>query len=203
MKRKIAGVISGVMVLAALTGCGESKGSEEAAYVKGLLDVAYNQGVEDYADITGIAENEAKEFTQQSLQTEAEVLTAYLGIPDASGEAVEMLTEFCGKMYEKASYQVDTKDDNVQVTIKPLDIFSSEEVEDYIDEYNKREFIDGDPSCTDADFVDGIVTLLEKELEDPSYEKEVKVEVSVEKDGESYSVSDEDLETIDSQIIAY
>lgn len=202
MKRKLVGIMAGVLVLTGLAGCGDSADSKEATYVKGLLDVAYNQGVEDYVEVTGTKEDDAKAYTQQSLEAETKVMAAYLGLADASGEAVDVLTNLCGKICEKASYEVEEKDDKVQVTIKPLDIFS-EEVENYIDEYNMKEFIDGDPSCTDEEFVDGLAEILEKELKDPSYEKEVKVQVTVEKEGDSYVISDEDLEKIDSQVILY
>lgn len=202
MKKRVIGLILGMaMAATAMTGCGSSGNS--ADYVQGVLDVAYNKGTDTYVKAAGADKEDAKKAADSSLEAEAKVLCAYFGIEEPSEDVLDTFRDFAGKMYEKASYTVKEKGDGVEVVIKPLQLFDDEEVKQYVEDFDIKEFVDGDSSCTDEAFAKGITELLEKKLEKAEYGKEVTISVSVtEKDGKM-TVSDEDLLKIDEQIVAY
>lgn len=198
MKRKLAGMILGVVLaVTALGGC--SKSGNSSTYLKGVLDVAYNKGTQDYVKAAGAKEADAKKYTQQSLEAEAMVMAAYFGIEEPSEEVVTVFTEFCKELYKKVSYEV--KDDG-KVVINQVTLPITEDVQNYIDEFNIKQFVDGDTSCTDEAFAKGVTEVLSKALE-KAETKEVTVEVKVsEKDGK-YSISDEELQKLDEQMLVY
>lgn len=187
-----------------LAGCSGSD-SSKAEYVQGLLDIAYNKGTEVYVKAADVKEEDAKNYSQQALEAEAKVMAAYFGIEEPSEEVLKSFQGFCEKMYKEVSYKVEAKGDRVQVSTNQIIIGSqSEALQNYVDDFNIRQFVDGDASCTDEAFAKGAVEVMEQDLKKLFCGTQTKtIEVTVtEKDGKM-SVSDKDLENLDSQIIVY
>lgn len=201
MKRKLAGLIlSVVMAASALTGCGSS--GDGADYVKGVLDVAYNQGTESYVDVAGVKEEDAKKYMEQSVTAEAKVMAAYFGIAEPSDEVIAEFKPVVEKLYEGLDYEVKADGDKVKVSSNEVAISISEELETYIDEFNVKAYVDGDASCTDEAFAKAVAEILLKDM-GVCGTKTVEVELIVtEKDGK-YTISDEDLVKLDEAIIVY
>lgn len=203
MKKRLAVLIlSLILVMTAFAGCGSSGDAE--AYVKGLMDIAYNKGTEAYVKAAGVKKEEAEKYMEQSVEAEAKIVAAYFGIGNPSEEVTAEFKKFVEKMYEGLDYEVKSDGDKVIVTFTQTGITLGEEAQSYIDEFNIKEFVDGDVSCTDEAFAKGIVELLCKELEGDGSAAETKeVEITVtEKDGK-YTVSDEDLLKLDTELVVY
>lgn len=205
MKKRLAGILMGIILAAtALTACGSKAEGSAQTYVKGVLDVAYNKGTEDYVKATGAKEEDAKKFMAQSVEAEAKIMAAYFGMEEPSAEVIEALKPAVEKMYENVSYTVEASGDKVKVSHKEIYMGASEELQQYIDDFNVKAYIDGDTSCTDEAFAKGIADIILKGTAEDFCGTETKsVELTVtEKDGK-YTVSDEDLVALDESMIVY
>lgn len=191
------------MMAVLLTGCGSSAGSskDSARYVKAVLDVAYGKDVKDYVELTGAKEADVKKNAESALAAEAKVMAAYFGMEEPSEKVLDTLGDVCRLLYEKASYSAAEKDGKIVVTINPVTALQSDEVTEYVDNYNIKEFVDGESSDDEA-FAKGLLEAVKSgKVETAKESKEITVTVK-EKDG-SFTISDEDLMKIDEQIIAY
>lgn len=204
MKKQWIRSFISVMLLSVLflTSCSGS--GDGADYVKGILDIAYNKGTESYVKATDVKEEEAKKYTQQSLEAEAKVMAAYFGIEEPSEQVIASFQEFCKKLFASISYKVEAKGDKVQISVNQMTIGNSEALQKYVEEFNIKQFVDGDESCTDEAFAKGVTEVLNKELEAGTCgTKDLTIEVTItEKDGK-YSISDDELKKIEDQMVVY
>lgn len=206
MKKRVAGIVLSVTLLAAgLTGCGSS--GDAADYVKGLMDVAYNKGTEVYVRAADVKEADAKEYMAQSVEAECKIMAAYFGIDNPSDAVIEEFKPVVEKMYESLEYEVEADDNKVNICSNTVGINPGEEVQQYLEDYSVKRYVDGDTSCTDETFAKGVAEVLLKQMESSSAQihdkSSDKVEISVtEKDGK-FTVSDEDLAKLDSELVVY
>lgn len=203
MKKRLAGLwIAVVMLASVLISCSSSKDAE--AYVKGVLDIAYNKGTEDYVKATGAKEVDAKKYMEQSVEAESKILAAYFGIEEPSDEVIEAFKPVVEQLYEGIQYEVEADGDKVTISATDAGFPFSEEAQQYLDDYVVKRYVDGDTSCTDESFAKAMAELLLKEMETAKCGTMVNsVEITVtEKDG-GYSISDEDLVKLDEEIISY
>ena len=202
MKRRVMGCCAMLMMSTALlTGCGGA--ADSAKYVKGILDVAYGKSVDDYVEAADVKEADAKKYSAQALESEADALQAYFSMDlKGSDKTEKAMEEACKLLFDKVTYTVEEKDGKVIIKVKPVTALQSKAVQDYVDEYNIREFVDGDDSCTDEVFAQGLLDVLKSDGVEVA-DKETEITISVgEKDGKP-SVSDEDLAKIDEAAIVY
>lgn len=199
INKTCAWVLMGTMLLA---GCG-STADNSKGYVKGLLDVAYGKGVEDYVQATGVKEADAETYSSQALKSEVNALQAYYGMDtEGTDKTEETLEEVCRILYEKTSYEIKEKDGKAEVTIQPVTALESEAVTGYVDSFNVKEFVDGDQSCTDEAFAEGLLEVLKSEGVEVSDKKTTITVTVTEKDKKPY-ISDEDLQKLDEAILIY
>lgn len=188
-----------------LMGCGSSgnssKNSDSARYVQAVLDVAYGKDVKEYVELTGEKEADVKKNAESSLAAEAKVMAAYFGMEEPSEDVLSTFEEICGLLYENASYSVEEKDGKVVVKIQPVTALQSDEVTEYVDNYNVKTFVDGEAS-DDETFAKGLLEAVKAGKTDTAKESK-EVTVTVKEKGTSFTISDEDLMKIDEQIIAY
>lgn len=205
MKKQIAAIMSGILLAAAvMTGCG-AKGDPET-YVKGVLDVAYNQGIDDYVEATGAKKADAEKYVKQSMEAEAKIMAAYFGIEDPSDKVIESFEEVVEELYRGLNYEVKADGKEVNVTLHPVRLTLSNAVKDYMEEFNVKRYVDGDKSCTDEVFAEKVSKLLVEGRVATSYVETidpVTVTVTVEEKDGQYTVSDEDLVKIDESAILY
>lgn len=202
--KKMIKICTGMMAGAVLlTGCGSASDAAADKVVKAYLDVAYGKSVEEYADITGTKKEDAEKYSEQALKAEADALQAYYGMDTEGSEKTEKaFEEICSLLFDKAEYNVTAKGDEVTVSFKPVTALESEAVTQYVDDFNVKEFVDGDTSCTDEAFAEGLLEVLKKDGVEVS-DKEETVTVSVsEKDGKK-TVSSEELSKIDEAVLVY
>lgn len=195
-----AGLLVLVLVFTGLTACKSASGGKAAEYVTALLDVAYGKDTKAYTKLTDASEKDAKAYSEQAIEAQAKILAAYFGMEEPSDKVIEDFEEISRLLYAKAAYTAQDKDGKVVVSITPVTMLQSAVVQDYVDDFNVKEFVEGDASCTDESFAGGLLELLKKS--DISVaDKPVEVTISVsEKDG-SYTISDEDLEKLDEAVI--
>lgn len=188
-----------------LTGCqssgNSSENSDSARYVKAVLDVAYGKDVKSYVELTSEKEADVKKNAESSLAAEAKVMAAYFGMEEPSEEILSTFKEICALLYEKASYSVEEKDGKVEVTIYPVTALQSDNVTEYVDNYNVKTFVDGEPSDDEA-FAKGLLETV-KAGKTGTAKESTKVTVTVKEKDRVFTISDEDLMKIDEKIIAY
>lgn len=202
MKKRLAGLlVSAVMALSVLTGCGSSGDAD--AYTKGVLDIAYHKGTEEYVKVTGAKKADAEKYMEQSMEAQSKALAVYFGIENPSDTVIEAFTPAAEKICELVDYEVEADGDKVIVEAKGVEVKPGEEAKQYLDDYNVKRFVDGDTSCTDESFAKGMAELLVKELESAKDTETTTVEITVtEKDG-SFHISDEDMIKVDEALISY
>jgi len=197
--KKIAALICASMMILSLSACGSGKGSN-ADYVDGLLDVAYF--ADDVNGAVSMSDDEIKSAREICKEKEAEFIEAYFNMEEVSDETKKAFEDAAVKLCGAVDYSVSAKGDTVTVTIKPLKVYS-EQLQEYVDDFAVKKYVDVDKSCTEKEFVDNVTELMNKAAENPSYANEVKVEVKVTKKDGNYSISDEDLAKIDAAMFVY
>lgn len=199
INKTCAWVLMGTMLL---TGCGSATDHSEG-YVKGLLDVAYGKGVEAYVQVADVKKEDAEKYSSQALKSEVNALQAYYGMDtEGTDKTEETLEEVCRLLYEKTSYEVKEQDGKAEVTIQPVTALESEAVKNYVDDFNVKEFVDGDQSCTDEAFAEGLLEVLKSEGVEVS-DKKTTITVTVKEKDKKPFISDEDLQKLDEAILIY
>lgn len=200
MIRICTGMIIGTVLL---TGCDSSSEADADKVVKAYLDVAYGKSVKEYAAIADVKEADAKKYSEQSLRAEADALQAYYGMEtEGSGQTEETMEQIARLMFDKAKYSITSEGENVTITFKPVTALRSEAVTQYVDDFNVREFVDGDTSCTDETFAKGLLEVLQKDGVEVS-DKDTQVTVTVtDKDGKT-TISSDELAKIDEALLVY
>lgn len=168
--------------------------------------MAYGKDTKAYAELTDTPEDDVKKYTKQSIKAEAEFMAQYYGLDETDDEIVGIFEKLCEKLYDKASYTVTKgKGEQVAVKIKPLMVLQQarEELQEYLEEFNIKAYVDGDAAATEKSCAEKIAEICESYIDKAEYAKEVTVELSVAKKDGTWSVSDGDLNKADKQIICY
>lgn len=199
INKKFAAVICASLMMSVVAGCGNS-GSSSADYVDGLLDVAYF--ADDVNKAVSMSDDEIKSAREICKEKEADFIETYYNMEDVSDKTQKAFEDIAVKLCSAADYSVSAKGDTVTVTIKPLKVYS-EELQEYVDDFAVKKYVDADESYTEDKFTDEVIKIMSKAADNPSYADEVKIDVKVtEKDGK-YSISDEDLVKIDDAMFDY
>lgn len=200
-KKIFAVIMCTAMAAITLTGCGKSKG-DEASYTKGLLEVAYFAQKPENIDTLSMKKDETDAASESSCEKEAQFIASYFNMENVSDDTIKSFKEAAKKLGAAADYSVNANGDKVTVTIKPL-IVKSEELEKYVEEFAVKKYVDADKNCTEKEFVDGAVKILEKAAFNPKYADEVKIDITVSSKDGKYEISDEDLAKIDNAMFVY
>lgn len=203
MKKVVAPVTLCVLLAVSLMGCGSSNSAKGAAqYVQGVLDITYQKGTDAYVKAAGADKADALKYSEQAAKAQAQVMAAYFGIEEPSDEVLETFESCYVSLCEKCSYEVKDEGDKVEIQVTGVKIGGSEEIADYIDDFNVKEFVDGDESCTDEAFAKEVSELILAEQDDSS-QADVTVEITVTENNGEYAVSDEDLAKVDAAVLQY
>lgn len=182
------------------TGCG-SDGSQ-LDYVEGILNVAYNSDAINEKALD-MSEKDIAAATKASNESEAKFLAAYFNMEDVSEDTEKAFEEIAAKIAMATDYTVEESGSGeVTVKIKPLKV-TSDELEEFVEDFNVKKFVDADESCTEEAFTEGVVEILEKNMKNPQYGEEVTIKVAVTKKDGKYSISDEDMVKLDSAMFVY
>ncbi len=225
MKKVLVILMSILIVGGIFIGCKDSSWGEDEAtlYVQALLDSTYiNKHDQAVNILEGITEEESKKHYKESLQTEADFLSGYLGIENVTDEINERMLEILDEIYSKSKYTV-CKAEKIQkdrflvkVKVEPMDIMIllTQNINNFQEEFDKKyEGVDKTTMSDsefeawykeyDLDWANSILDILKEKISQIGYLDEVSfnVEVFLDENG-LYDVSD-DFYNIDTAIIKY
>lgn len=199
-KKIIAFLFSLIFIVGILNGCGSS--GTAADYVSAVLSVAYYSDAVDNKRLDMKTEDVDK-ARQECADKEAQFLEQYFNLENVSDKTHKSFVEAAKKISACVSYTVTENGDNkVIVTTKPLIIYS-EKLQEFVDDFNVKRYVDADKSYTEDKFVEGVVKIIDETVSKPEYADEVKIEISIDKKDGKYQISDEDLAKIDSAMFKY
>lgn len=223
--------MAGAAVLAlSLTACGSlslNLGNEKSrmeGYVQGYLDLTYLGKLnEDYQTEMELTEEEAQERYEEGIQVEVEFFESGVGLIDYPTEEItQRLTELYKEIYSHSDYTVGaaTKLDSgnyaVEVTVRPIDIMtkvSSEDFQAIFDQILTQRGITTQEQLEalseeeyqeiDGEYAHQVVELLEAQLPGIGHGEAETFTVQIEDDGDIWTPSQDDFNSIDLAIIDY
>lgn len=224
--------MAGAAVLAlSLTACGSglslNLGNEKErmeGYVQGYLDLTYLGKLnEDYQTEMELTEEEAQERYEEGIQVEVEFFESGVGLIDYPTEEItQRLTELYKEIYSHSDYTVGaaTKLDSgnyaVEVTVRPIDIMtkvSSEDFQAIFDQILTQRGITTQEQLEalseeeyqeiDGEYANQVVELLEAQLPGIGHGEAETFTVQIEDDGDIWTPSQDDFNSIDLAIIDY
>lgn len=201
-----------------LTGC-SSDDFDAALLVKGNLDSIYlNSPSEEYLTLCETTKETCTENYEAGIQTEVDYFISFFDFDETmmTESTRDRITELYEDIYDHSKYEVGsvTKSDDdylVSVTIYPIDIFEKMYDEDYNDFYlSYEEKYNSGVSAEELEayWQNGILEMAESHLDSLGYLDPVTLSVQVTPVEETedtiyYSISENDLVTIDENIIDY
>lgn len=223
MKRKLSLIMAAILVVLAFTACDGKSGSKaEAArytnYIEAIMDCSYRGELNRYTEVVDATEAEAEEVYYSTVEYYAYELMAYneVAYDYVSEDLFNQYVELAKRVMAKAKYNVNeatkVEDDyQVKVEIYPIDFndITTEEIENYIDEFNKMlEGIDT-TQLTEEQIIEyeemygqNVLSILEKYEDQIGYKDVVSKVVIIEVDEDGYyGISDEDWYDIDDYVV--
>lgn len=197
----VAAILLAGLMACSLAGCGKSSG-KASDYVDAILHIAYFSDAIDNKTLD-MTDDEVRKARQDCADKEAQFLAGYFNMEDISDNTREIFKETAEKLLAKADYTVsEGEGSKVKVSIKPLIVYS-EELQEFVDDFNVKKYVDADKSCTEEKFAEGVAGFLEKSADNAKYADEIEVEVNVTENNGKYEISDEDLSKIDAAMFVY
>ncbi len=189
---------------------------DAAGYVQGGLDCLYKGEFDQYMELTEATEEEAKQTYEEGLEAEADVFEQYIGaegvITDASRAKI---IELYKSIYAKSNYSVKLLSETngvyvVEVVIHPIDIFTNcyDDATAYVDSFYEKDEAGEFDGLTDEEYSDkyiqGLLDLYTAYVPEIGYNEAKTLTVQVKQDDSGlYTLSDEDMQNIDTWIIEY
>lgn len=232
MKKRMKWVaMAGAAVLAlSLTACGSislnlgSEADRMASYVQGQLDMAYRgQYNEDFLQAVQKTEEEAQAQYEQWMETEAEFFIYGVGLIDYPTEEItQRLSELYKEIYSHSDYTVGAATKlasgnyAVEVTVRPMDIMTKVTSDDFEEIFEQiltdrgittQEQLEAlsEEECQEIDalYAQKIVDLVEAQLPTMGYGEAETFTVQIEDDGNIWTPSQDDFNSIDLAMIDY
>jgi hypothetical protein len=197
------------MFLLVLTGC--SRTFDSAGYLTSAMNALYKGDFSAYAEFTGLTTSEVSSYKSQWLSGLTDDFIAIMGSEQPSEDTITRTKELLRKIYANASYEVsqDTETGQLTVTIYPISLITAnyEAIQNYVEEFNKRNADYAFASLTEEAFydtyMDGILNILETHMNELSYDDPVQIQVTVEKDDDGlYTISNDDWKAIHASILS-
>lgn len=198
-------------LLSILTLAGCTRLFDSSGYMTATLDALYKGDYAAYAGFTGISTAEASQYRDQWLMNAADHFITAMGSGKPSDEMYDRITELLKKIYANAKYEFSVNEDNsILLTVYPIDLLISnyETLQAYVADFNKKNDAFAFASLTEQEFndtyLDGILTILESQLTNLSYQTPVQLTVSISQDEEGlYTIAPEALSDIQENILRW
>lgn len=221
MFKKFVTMLSALLVLLGLAACSGGQQFGAADLLQANMDILY-RGSYTTETLTncGITAEEADAMYQNSLQTEAGYFCKYFDIDEEllTEETRTRITRMYAKIYGKVQYTVgeatQTADGyTVELSVRPLLImqdFLAEDADTIMADWQQRmdagEFDLLSDTEREEAWADGIINAIAARAESNSadYNAQTLTAVHITRDADGYfAISDDDMATIDSLLIAY
>lgn len=216
-KRVLALVLSTVMCLVLLTGCGGAFSAGDL--VQHNLDLIYlNKYDSSYLKQVSLTEEEADQQYEDGIAVEVQYFCNYFNIDlSACDDTIEpQITELYKQIYPYSKYEVGetTKngdDYDVELTVYPIDIMqkvAEEDAEGFVEDWTARGEAGEFYTMTEEEFetawAQGVIDLVFARVSTIGYLEPESLTVRVEKDSDGvYAINEDDFATADAYIIAY
>lgn len=220
--RKIISIILLAVMLLSLCACGTSFEDKVTALVQGNIDSIYlGVNSEEYVKLVGSTEAELREGYEDGLDAEAEVFAYYFDIEYLDDDLKNEIIDMYKVIYSNSKYVVNPAsklDDNtyaVKLEIFPIDIIDlvTDDVvwEAGLEEWNEKYAeVDIDTMTEeeymqyDRDWAEAIINMFYEQMPNLNYmdSKTIVIQVVKDTDG-AWTISDDDMSTIDELIIYY
>ena len=215
VKKVFALVLSAVLCLAVLAGCGSSFSATEL--VKGNLDLIYlNQYSDTYLKSVDLTKEEANQQYEDGIAVEVDYFCNYFNVVlDSCDDTIEpQITEMYHQIYDHSKFEVGGESKNgdtylVELTVYPIDIFQKfveEDWETYLSQWQER-YLAGEFASeeeAETDWAQGLIDLVNARMDSIGYldPQTVSVQVTKGEDG-LYSIDNNDFSRIDGLMVAY
>lgn len=212
--KKICVILSMFVVLTfTLTGCTHFDCS---GYIQAMLDSIYKGDHAAYARLTKLSEDRLAENYEEGINAEIETLISYMNIAENSSFVNENVRgnarDMFKRIYRHASYSVGEADKkgNVTVAIQPINIFqlAGSELMTYNNDFytrnDKGEFASMDDEAFYSAYIQGVIDILNKYVDQIGYNETQNVTVRVKANSQNvYSIKDTEFLELDKYIIDY
>ena len=179
-----------------LTGCARF---DKTAYVQAALDSIYKGDHLKFSEITGTDISELENNYINGIDAETASFLNYIGIGDytdkVSPEVKKEISYLLRQIYKHASYSVGAENNDGQIPVKILPISLYSVSGDKITDYMQEEFY--------SQYVKGILDIISESMNAIGYSNEVTINVSIERNGAAYSISEDSFAEIDCHILDY
>ena len=206
--RKISLVLSSIMMIGLLGGCGQS--FDASAYLNALLDNSYKNDSTAIVELNMATAEEAQAIYEEGLAAELDVMLASAG---ASEEQIEGIREAVIKMLASAKYTVGEavkQDDGsyvVTVTYETLNVFGPTiekyvaDVEVLMTEWTEA-MLAGEEAATEEELMAEVYSMygeiLTEVLANPTYDAAQTTTVRIELVDDTYQPNAEDIYNLES-----
>lgn len=213
-RRSIVLCLVFLFALCSLCGCGGKKKTVYQLYVQNLLDVNYKGIYSNYIKENGGQEADAENMHRDCINQLAEQLISHYSINNTQAlKLKERFLEIAELIYSQTKYTVsesyhEGRDYFVDVTIYPINVLdqSYDDIIAYIEQFNADVdagvYNNHTMEQYEETFAMGLADILEENANNMEYQDPVTIKVTIIDDGKYYSISSEDLISIDSQMIA-
>lgn len=215
VKKLLALLLSAVLCLGVLSGCGSSFSASEL--VKGNLDLIYlDQYTDTYLKSVNLTKEEANQQYENGIATEVDYFCNYFSIVlDSCDDTIEpQITELYHQIYEYTKFEVGGESKNgdtylVELTIYPIDIMQKvmEEDADAFSTQWQTLTESGELTTEEAyetAWAQGIIDMVSARVDSIGYLDPQTISVQVVKGADGrYSIDESDFSRIDGLIIAY
>lgn len=215
MVKRISALAAVLLCVFMLCSCTASR-SQIGAYVRGTLDSVYlNENSDEYLESVGGTAEECEPQYQQYIRDEVEYFKMCMDIDAVSDATYQRMVKIFETLYAHCKYEVGevTRSSDrflVSVTVYPIDVISKAEengIDNFEKSYGERarkgEFDKLSDSEREELWADGIITEVEKNLDNIGYLDPVTISLQVIIENDGYSIVDDDLVRMDELVISY
>lgn len=215
MVKRISALAAVLLCVFMLCSCTASR-SQIGAYVRGTLDSVYlNENSDEYLELVGGTAEECETQYQQYIRDEVEYFKMCMDIDAVSDANYQRMVKIFETLYAHCKYKVGevTRSSDrflVSVTVYPIDVISKAEengIDDFEKSYGERARKEEFDKLSDSEreelWADGIITEVEKNLDNIGYLDPVTISLQVIIEDDGYSIVDDDLVRMDELVISY
>jgi len=203
-----------LLLLLSLSGCGVNKKEKYESYTRSVMNASYLGNFDEYAAATGSSVSEGENLYNRHIDRLADAMCGFYSLDiREDAELYSRMQAIAKAVYEKAKFDVSpARQENgswvIDITISPIDFLpsSGDKLKSYVEGFDQRidagEFNDITKEEYERIFASELLDMLEESAKEISYRDQKTVTVKILEGSSSYYISDEDLRTIDSLIVA-
>lgn len=219
MKKILALLLAMVMVVS-MAACGASFDESISMLVQGNIDSIYlGRYSEEYLELVNASAEECEQDYLDGIEMEAEYFSYYFDIEYLEDDLKAEIMELYKEIYSHSKYSVSSVsrlDDTtyaVKISVSPIDIVElvsnnfESGMADFYAKYENADIesmSDEEYAQYDRDWADAILAMFYEQLPNLGYKEEQTMALQVVKDSDDmWSISDNDMGSIDTLIIYY